>query len=620
LTKGCAVSRRPVFQSANSAPDGPRQRQPLLLAAACLIVLAGSAAGPAVPAAAASGIVFGTISGNGSGNLTVPVTSPTPLTSMTIHLWSGGADVLDLPFADFQNVNPGGSEQIYQLIVSEPALQNELGSLPLGTYTATADAADGSGDSVTDQALSGSFDYLNTPSVSISSTDAQTTYQGEPITLTGQLGIVPPGSPSGTIPTPWGGQQVTITQLSNNEQWTVTTASDGSYSITVPGVPTAFYVASVPASVTNIAASAPLAVEDLPVYAQTRLTASAPTVLAGQPQTISGTLTYAAGGGWQPAAGLLVTADSPGQAGMTATTNANGSFSMTMPVDPGTSGWDLSSPILDLNSDPFIAGAQITINVTQLWPAAITGFMASLSKYGVLTVGGCLASTIPPGPIEDYPTLEIQYSAARSGPWHELGTVGTGFVTGCAGAGFLASGPAPLASAYYRAYFAGDSAYGPATSSSSRAWLYQTRFSHFAVTPHKVAAGKHVTVRGTLQTLGRTWRGYAGQRVLLIYRPVGSKDWYGYKWVKTNRTGGFSATFADKVGTAYWSANYYGNKTHLVAGAPVVKVSVHRNAAAVARISAAAVQSGQLVSLLSPDVVPGAVWPAAIADRGDRRP
>jgi hypothetical protein len=47
--------------------------------------------------------------------------------------------------------------------------------------------------------------------------------------------------------------------------------------------------------------------------------------------------------------------------------------------------------------------------------------------------------------------------------------------------------------------------------------------------------------------------------------------------VRTNIQGNFSLTFADAVGTAYWSANYDGNGTHLVAGAPEIKITVRRH-------------------------------------------
>jgi hypothetical protein len=54
-------------------------------------------------------------------------------------------------------------------------------------------------------------------------------------------------------------------------------------------------------------------------------------------------------------------------------------------------------------------------------------------------------------PIDGNPAVDIQDALTPNGPWHELGTVGTGSEKGCTGAGFNAQGPAEYSRAYYRA-------------------------------------------------------------------------------------------------------------------------------------------------------------------------
>ena len=85
--------------------------------------------------------------------------------------------------------------------------------------------------------------------------------------------------------------------------------------------------------------------------------------------------------------------------------------------------------------------------------------------------------------------------------------------------------------------------------------------------------GGKLTVSGRLQYYLSGWRNYAGQPVLIIFRPQGSKSWYFIPPVRTNSAGQFSATFADPV-TAVWSAEFLGNSMHLDTGAGTIAVQV----------------------------------------------
>ena len=591
----------------------PSSARRLLYVAISVIALAGSAALPAVSASADTGpINFLSVSGNGSGNLTVTVSSDDPLANITVHLMSGATDVLDLTDLSEQGTLSSGVTQTWAL--KNP--DTDLAALLPGTYTATADATDADNDqTVQAQPLTGTFGFQVVPSISVSQPTVTSTAPNQQVSIAGQLAAVQPLS---TTPAGWGGQTVTITD-SSNKTWTGTSASSGSFSIPVTGTPNDQYTASIAATPANLAATSPTSTLDVAQFAKTSITAATTSALYGQ-QSITGTLSYQSGLQQQPAAGgVTITASASGQQNVLTTTQANGSFSMMLPAITGTTAWELSSESNDLTSTPFLAGTQTSINATQLWPAAITGFSATLNKYYTLTVSGCLASTVTPAPQSpDYPTIEIQYAPTTTGPWHELGTVSTGHITGCTGAAFLADGGAPAASAYYRAFFSGDGTYEGATGHSVRAALTATRFDPFKASASSVASGKKITISGTLQYLGSKWHGYARQRVLLIYaKHKNAKSWFAYRWVTTNSKGAFSKTFADTLGTEYWSANYYGNSTHLVAGAPTVHVTVRGHAAV--RSDAAATRHpvpmvGALSTLMAGQgSLVGLGWPVAMA-------
>jgi hypothetical protein len=562
--------RRPLAPV--SAPRA-RLRHRWLYAALAGLALTGSIVLPALPAAADTGtITFNSVSGDGSGNLAVTVTSDDPLSSITVYLWPGVPDTgtAALTSSDFteQGTFSAGVPQIWTL--STPS--TDLSTLPPGTYTATAIATDADLDQTTpaDQVLTGAFNFQIVPSISLSQATVSSTAPGQDVNITGQLTAV---QPLGISPTAWSGQTVTITD-SSSTTWTGTSGTNGSFSIPVTGTPNDQYTASVAATAANLGATSPTSTTDVAQFATTSISAAATSAPYGQ-QSITGTLTYQSGLSQVAApGGVQITAMADGQQPVSTTTSGNGSFSMMLPAVTGTTIWNLTSQANDLATSPFLAGTTTSISAVQTWPATLGGFSATLSKYYVLTVGGCLSSSLDPAPPPDFPTIQIQYELTTAGPWRELGTVSTTQMTGCAGAAFLAQGGAPAAGAYYRAYFPGDETYQPASGIGVKAALIATRFDPFQASARTLASpAKKVTISGTLQYRGRKWTGYARQRVLLIYSK-NNKSWYAYHWLRTNNKGAFSSTFADAVGTAYWSANYNGNGTHLVAGAPEVKVTV----------------------------------------------
>jgi hypothetical protein len=579
VTEAPVLRRRLASRSLGPAREGsaPRRRR-WLYGALGVIALASAVAVPVVPAAADTGaITFNSVSGNGSGNLTVTVTSDDPLASITVHLWSGAPDTgtAALSRSDFteQGTFSAGIQQTW--VLNAPA--TDLAALPAGTYAATADATDLDGDqtTITDQPLAGTFNFQVVPSISLTQATVPSTAPNQDINITGQLNAV---QPLDTTAAGWGGQPVAITD-SSNTKWTGTTLSDGSFSIQVTGTPGDQYTASVAATGANLAATSPTSTTDVPQYATTSITATATPAPYGQ-QTISGALTYQSGLNQATApGGVTITATSPGQQNIVTTTGANGNFSMLLPAVAGTTTWTLSSQNNDLATNPFLAGTQESISAMQTWPSAISGFSATLNRYYTLTVGGCLSTSTQPPPPADYPMIQIQYELTTAGPWRELGTVSTTTMPGCKGAEFRAQGTALAASAYYRAYFPGDGTYTSATGASMKAALIATRFSSFTASPKSVAAGKNLKISGTLQYHTNKWHGYAHQRVLLIFaKRKDAKRYFSFKWLTTGKNGTFSHTFAYNLGTMWWSANYNGNSKHLIAGAHPIHVTMYGRA------------------------------------------
>jgi len=222
-----------------------------------------------------------------------------------------------------------------------------------------------------------------------------------------------------------------------------------------------------------------------------------------------------------------------------------------------------------------------SVSATQLWPVKITGFTASLNRFGQVTVAGCLSAAIKAAPQPEFAQIQIQWRGRRAGRWRELGTVNATHGTrGCAGVTIYGYGSAPATSAYYRAYFPGNSVYAAAVSvRTERVWIYRTRFRSFRAGPRPVNAGSKITIRGTLQYRGRRWRGLRRQMVWLLLS-YNRKQWFFIEQLRprTDRSGAFSVSFPDFYGSAYWSAAFQGSRRYLEVSAPVRWVRVRGGA------------------------------------------
>jgi len=611
------LHRHPVcnLPVAGSRPRARRHRY-WIGAALGALALASPLAIAAAPATAQVGIVFGQVSGDGSGDLAITIESDNPLTTITIHLWSGGSDtgtdVLDT--SDFTPPASFEPDEYQTYVLANPAADLETGAanpLPPGSYTATGDATDNQGNQVTDQQLTGAFNFVAQPTLAFSSPTFATTKPNQAVTINGQITcstLACPGS--------WSGTQVTVTNVtsSSKPQWTATADSAGDFSATeVTGVPDDYYSASVQAvDGTSLAATSPNT-QDLPQYAPTSITATAAPAAYGT-QQISGQLTYEPPSGFTPVdapAGVQITATA-GSHKVSTTTGTNGSFSLALPAITGTTTWLISSQANDLASTPFLAGTEYSVGATQLWPVKIS-FSASL-KAGLLSVNACMSPTISQRPPADDPTMELYWRSRGSGRWHYFG--GSSVISqepGCAGLGYIASGAPPAPSAYYRARFKGDNVYAAAVSpSTGRVWNYPTRFQEFRASPRSVKAGHKVTISGILQyQAGSKWLAYGHEPVVVLFASTRhAKTWYyltGHEFARTNSKGAFSWTSTD-TSTEYWKVLYAGNDRHFAVTARPILVRVHGGGSSEQRLA------GQPANLPSVALsTQGSVWPFVLS-------
>lgn len=319
---------------------------------------------------------------------------------------------------------------------------------------------------------------------------------------------------------------------------------------------------------------------------------SAAKVRYGARVTVSGTVSYASGSGYAPLPGQRVAIYGTGsRPAATAVTSADGHFTAALPTVADSLDWTVRA-----GGGRYLTTATATLPMTVSLPAAITGFRASLNPSGQVSFHGCLGlAPRTPGSAPPLADLTIQYAAGRHGPWHTLGTVSRRRGHACRDGGRTFSGtlPAHLNRAYYRASYAGYRAshagvtatdaiatgYLPAVSRPALAAAYADRISHLRVSRHSRPRGGVLTVSGRLQYYAGGWRGLAGQTVLIILRPKGSRTWYWIAKARTNRRGGFATTFTDPT-TATWSAEYLGDKSHLAVMGATIPVRRGRSSGA----------------------------------------
>jgi hypothetical protein len=385
----------------------------------------------------------------------------------------------------------------------------------------------------------------------------------------------------GATAAPYADQAIVIDDSVAGDSSLLTSSTGGySYQPSDP-VPGETITVEVPATATNSAAAAP----PVRLSAQLLLTAklSASEVRYGTTVTVSGTVTGYASGGDAPLSGQAVQVYATGGLlAATTQTSAKGTFAAVLPREASSLSWTVQT-----GGGPYTTATD-TLPMTVDLPTVITGFKATLNPFWQVSYQGCLGlAPGTPGYVPSLSGLTIQYAASTRGPWHTLGKVPTGqrsYVCGDDGRTFTGVLPALLASAYYRAVYAGSAhgsgaqsaGYLSSASGTVRSWRYTDRITDFKVTPHTVRQGGKLTISGKLQYHPvRTWLNLTRRTVLIILRPAGSKTWYWILQATTNSKGDFTVTFADPL-SATWAAEYLGGKNLLAAMSPTVSVPVKR--------------------------------------------
>jgi hypothetical protein len=265
-----------------------------------------------------------------------------------------------------------------------------------------------------------------------------------------------------------------------------------------------------------------------------------------------------------------------GQPAIHAVTTATGAFTANIPAQHATGNWTASAggtALLDL------ATTKLTLHV-QL-PTDFRQVKIALSAFKALSVKACLNVTSPggsPTPID--PSITLQYARSAKGPWKKLRTIKP-----TAGIAYCAAGStiwqvtlgAPVANAYYRVSFAGDSGLQAAVSPAAHRWRHLTKITSFSISPHRVAVKGAVTVKGRLWHNTGSWHPYAGHKVVILFEYQGS--WYFYQdEPRTNSLGYFSGRFTVYV-TSPWIAQFDGDTTDFGTASKRIDVTVTSAAA-----------------------------------------
>ena len=561
----------------------PRSRGSVLLALGLALLISSVIFGAATAQAATDTI---TVVSAGSpatsvGDLSVVVDSTTPLTALTVHLLNGTTDVMDPPMTATDANAPitGGYQSTYT--VTTPIPEGTLpAGLPLGDYGITVDAAD-AGTSVTG-ANAGTLAFVDELTFTVAADHTQVSYDNKVVTLSGSVTSL---SPDGTT-TPFAGSTVTMVSSFKSDVPVPTDGSgDFSIQVTPHGGDWVFFESGLNSTANGQSPTVNFTVQMDPVRVTASL--SAKTVTYGGKVTATGTVTYEPGTTYVPLAGNTVAiyeTQNPYSPVMSATTDSNGHFSVTLPGVAGDTTWKFEAG--GVPGDPYLDQAVASLPMAVNLPVTITGLHVTLSQYWKLSVSGCLglARKIP-GSFVRNGGLVIQYGETPRGPWRTL-IRGFQWGNGCGNAGvrFSTSATAAVNYAYYRAYVPAlksdggtDPGYTAGASGSVLVWKYADRIVNFSVSARVVGAGGRLTVKGRLQYYFSGWHAYRNQTVFIVFRPKGSSQWYWIVKPKTNSAGWFSGTFADPL-SATWSALFEGNSTHLAASPPGIYIRVRGTA------------------------------------------
>jgi hypothetical protein len=532
---------------------------------------------PAAAMASQDTITFPDAGGNTAvisttGQLSVTVDSTTALTSLSVSL-SDGTNQLTLPFDDFTLT---GSATAGTYSLTEPLTETQL---PLGIYTEDATAADAGGGSVTDFEL-GTFELATQPTMTLAASATSLSYSQPQTTFSGLVTGVAPGGAS----EPLAGQTVTVSDQQST--YVAVTQSDGTYSVTATDPTAGYYQGYISQNATTAQATAPQDVQITTTSTDVQVTGafSKVSVVYGQPDTVSGLVTFDPDGTWIPLADATVAISNyyPSEQTTTVTTNSAGAYTATLPGSQLTTmgAFEPTSWQVRASGTGYVGSDFLTINGPSLiLPTAVSRFAASLSSLGTITIKGCLGITAPGGQ-NSFPIapLTVQYAARARGPWRTLGKI-TGSQAGggldyCTGdSRWIRTFAAPRTNAYYKVRFTGSSQLLASTSGVLHRWKNLTKITSFAVSPRSAASGGDISVSGRLLQHGKSWRSYGRRKVSICV--IYEKALYCYKHrLTTSSSGRFSGEVRAPSFSAPWLAVYFGDSTHFAYFSAEIRVTV----------------------------------------------
>ncbi|HUB43065.1 MAG TPA: hypothetical protein VMA72_29785 [Streptosporangiaceae bacterium] len=551
-----------------------------LLAAAATGLAALSMPGTA---SAASGITITQAGPNGGNPYVQTVVADDAnglqLTSVTVHVFSGSTEVYTIPATDMAYVSGSPDAQTWTATSAIPEAD-----LPPGTYSVTVDATD---TDETDNGLAApaTFSFSWTTDVSATASPSVLSYNETTTTISGRVtGYVP--NSSYTTPVGLGGVPVYVNWVNGDsgpwDQEIGTTAADGTYSGSVQ-LPAADgeYTVSVNATATMDSGGTSLTTSwasDAVRLVGVSVTPKDFTYGQGGVATLTGTVQYQDSvAGWQPLGNSQVVVIAGSDVKYISTTT-EGQFTWTFVPDTDGTAWSVN-----VGGGDLLGVAQASGNVYDAVPVYFKSFSAKLNQFAELAVHACVDVTAA-GFLSPQGYMTVQYSAHPGGPWLKLGRVKyvQGAVPSSCGVNtqsyFAGTLRARLANAYYRGYFPASNSYQQAASHAVHQWKYLTRIVSVHVSPSSVGKGGKITVSGRLQQDTGRWHNFSGQRILIVLRPKGSKQWYWIRKVKTNSSGHFTATFVDPE-SASWTAVYEGGSKDFACSGSVHYVKVSGSAA-----------------------------------------
>jgi hypothetical protein len=353
----------------------------------------------------------------------------------------------------------------------------------------------------------------------------------------------------------------------NSDTYPVTTTTDGSFSIKVPAKSVLYWVEYQGDATTAETSSPPIAitVSQFPVKMQAALAVRH--AKYGQPDKVTGQLTYTDNSGGHPLAGTSVSLYSYYYPGATPTattvTGSKGTFSMPVPTTSSNT-WTVQS-----SGSEYFTSASANLPMTVAQRNYIQQFHASLNPFAIVGVRACVGASTG--------LVKAEYAAKARGPWRALGRLAYTGITCTHGSGygyeFAANLGAHLASAYYRVVYVASYQFQGAVTKSVHLSRLFTKITSFRVSPRHFSGGGHFHASGRLWALGKNgkWKPYGNRKVIVVFKYQGT--YYRERAEpKTNSAGWFSGRFPVYSSTPVF-AQYNGDATHFASATKRVRIT-----------------------------------------------